>query len=114
MSADREADQGHNLKEEDMQRAYVPLRRAIAGAVTIAAAFAIGGLPTSAQMTSTSPSASTATSTSTSTARKVPRTATPEMISDAIERSKSRTDRFKATGVPEQFGSEDPTRFIAK
>ena len=91
-----------------MKRAYVPLRRAIAGAVTIAAAFAIAGLPTSAQTTSTS------TSTSTSTARKVPKTATPEMISEAIERSKSRTERFKATGVPEQFGSEDPTRFIAK
>jgi hypothetical protein len=91
-----------------MKRAYVPLGRAIAGAVTIAAAFAIAGLPTSAQTTSSS------TSTSTSTARKVPRTATPEMISDAIERSKSRTERFKATGVPEQFGSEDPTRFIVK
>ena len=93
-----------------MKRAYVPLKQAIAGAATIAAAFAIAGLPTSAQTTSTSSSSST----STSTARKVPRTATPEMISEAIERSKSRTERFKATGVPEQFGSEDPTRFIAK
>jgi len=91
-----------------MKRAYAPLRRAIAAAVTIAAAFAIAGLPTSAQTTSTS------SSTATSTARKVPKTATPEMISDAIERSKSRTERFKATGVPEQFGSEDSTRFITK
>ena len=88
-----------------MNRAYVPFKRAIAAAVTIAAAFALAGLPTSAQTTSTS------SSTSTSTARTVPRTATPAMISDAIERSKSRTERFKATGVPEQFGSEDPTRF---
>jgi hypothetical protein len=91
-----------------MQRAYVSLKRATVAAATVAATFAIAVLPTSAQTTSTS------SSTSTSTARKVPRTATPEMISDAIERSKSRTERFKATGVPEQFGSEDPTRFIAK
>jgi len=86
-----------------MQRAYVSLKRATVAAATVAATFAIIVLPTSAQTTSSS--------TSTSTARKVPRTATPEMISDAIERSKSRTERFKATGVPEQFGSEDPTRF---
>jgi len=91
-----------------MQRAYVSLKRATVAAATVAATFAFAVLPTSAQTTSTS------TSTSTATPRKVPRTATPEMISDAIERSKSRTERFKATGVPEQFGSEDPTRFIAK
>ena len=97
-----------------MQRAYVSLRRATLAAATVAATFAIAALPASAQTTSTSSSTSTSTSTTTTTARKVPRTATPEMISDAIERSKSRTERFKATGVPEQFGSEDPTRFIAK
>ena len=91
-----------------MQRAYVSLKRATVAAAAVAATFAFAVLPTSAQTTSTS------TSTSTATPRKVPRTATPEMISDAIERSKSRTERFKATGVPEQFGSEDPTRFIAK
>jgi hypothetical protein len=91
-----------------MQRAYVSLKRATVAAATVAAAFAIAVLPASAQTTSTS------SSTSTATAKKVPRTATPEMISDAIERSKSRTERFKATGVPEQFGSEDPTRFITK
>jgi len=93
-----------------MQRAYVSLKRATVAAAAVAAAFAIAVLPASAQTTSTSSSTSTATSTE----RKVPRTATPEMISDAIERSKSRTERFKATGVPEQFGSEDPTRFITK
>ena len=92
-----------------MQRAYVSLKRATVAAAAVAAAFAIAVLPASAQTTSTSSSTSTTT-----TARKVPRTATPEMISDAIERSKSRTERFKATGVPEQFGSEDPTRFITK
>ena len=91
-----------------MQRAYVSLKRATVAAAAVAAAFAIAVLPASAQTTSTS------SSTSTATAKKVPRTATPEMISDAIERSKSRTERFKATGVPEQFGSEDPTRFITK
>jgi hypothetical protein len=38
-------------------------------------------------------------------------TATPEMISEAIERSKARTQRFQSTGVPEQFGSEEPFTF---
>jgi hypothetical protein len=36
------------------------------------------------------------------------------MITDAIERSQSRTERSRALGVPEQFGSEDPARFTVK
>jgi hypothetical protein len=35
------------------------------------------------------------------------------MISEAIERSKARTQRFQSTGVPEQFGSEEPFTFSA-
>jgi hypothetical protein len=35
------------------------------------------------------------------------------MIAEAIERSKARTQRFQSTGVPEQFGSEEPFTFSA-
>ena len=82
-----------------MNRAYA----AQMAIVVMGAALAIAALPASAQTTSTK---------SKSMAIKVPRTsATPEMIEEAIERSKARTERFKATGEPEQFGSEEPFRF---
>jgi hypothetical protein len=83
-----------------MNRAYAP-QTAVVGML---AALAIAALPASAQTTSTPSSKSMSI--------KVPRTtATPEMIEEAIERSKARTERFKATGEPEQFGSEEPFRF---
>ena len=86
-----------------MKRACASLKRAIAGATVVATAAIAGGLPASAQTTSPSPS--------TSLTIKTPRTtATPEMIEEAIERSKARTERFKATGIPEEFGSEEPFR----
>jgi hypothetical protein len=90
-----------------MKRAYATLRRTIPGAV-VAAVFAIAGLSASAQepMTTASPPTSK---------KKAPRTsATPEMIADAIERSKSRTERLRTLRIPEQFGSEDPARFGTK
>jgi len=81
-----------------MNRAY-----ALQTAIVLLGALAIAALPASAQTTSTPPSKSMSI--------KVPRTsATPEMIEEAIERSKARTERFKATGEPEQFGSEEPFR----
>ena len=92
-----------------MKQPYTSLQRAIAGAA-VAAAFAIAIPSASAQSTTTT--TSTSTSTATTTAKRVPRTtATPEMIEEAIERSKARTMRFKATGRPEQFGSEEPFTF---
>jgi hypothetical protein len=93
-----------------MQQAYTPLERIAAAAITVVAALAVvDQMPASAQQ------ATTAESLSTAIAKKVPRTtATPEMIIDAIERSQSRTERSRALGVPEQFGSEDPARFTVK
>ena len=89
-----------------MERTYTSLKRAAAGAIVVAAL--VGQLPASAQEVTTTES----TSTSTTLARKAPRTtATPEMITDAIERSQSRTERAKLYGIPERFGSEDPARF---
>ena len=92
-----------------MKRACTFLKGVTAGGVLVAALVVPGLLPAWAQETTT------ATSSTTTTVKKAPRTsATPQMIEDAIERSKSRTDRFKATGIPERFGSEDPTRFSTK
>jgi hypothetical protein len=89
-----------------MKHAYTPLMRVTACAIMVAALAVPVQLPASAQ------EATTTTTTSTATAGKVPRTtATPEMIVDAIERSKSRTERAMTLGIPERFGSEDPTRF---
>jgi hypothetical protein len=34
--------------------------------------------------------------------------ATPEMIEEAIQRSRARSEKFLTTGTPEQFGSEEP------
>jgi hypothetical protein len=90
-----------------MERTYTSLKRAAAGAIVVAAL--VGQLPASAQ------EAVTTESTSATLAKKAPRTtATPEMITDAIERSQSRTERNKLYGIPERFGSEDPARFTIK
>jgi len=68
----------------------------VAAAVTLAAPLA------SAEDTSTTSPAET-------TAKAWPPTsATPEMIAEAIARSKARTQRWLAEGVPEEFGSEEP------
>jgi hypothetical protein len=89
-----------------MRQVHTPLQRAVAAGALLTAAYAISGLSATAQdATSTTPSSATTTTTK----AKVPRTtATPEMISEAVRRSKARHDRFLATGKPEQWGSEEP------
>jgi ABC-type glycerol-3-phosphate transport system substrate-binding protein len=74
----------------------------IAGALAIA--FALAVPPASAQDATTSAS-STTTTTSTSTRST---SASPDMIKEAIERSQARTEKARATGTPEVFGSEEP------
>jgi hypothetical protein len=77
-------------------------KRAVVAGALLAAASAIAGV-SSAQSTTTT------TTTPAPTAKaKAPTTATPEMIADAVARSKARRDKFLATGTPEQFGSEEP------
>jgi hypothetical protein len=74
----------------------------IAGAV----AAAVIGSSASAQ----TPTPTTPTTTST-TKKAVPTTATPQMIAEAIQRSKARSTKFNTSGVPEQWGSEEPFTF---
>ena len=91
-----------------MRQVHTPLKRAIAGAL-LAAAYAIAGTSASAQTTSTTTTSTTTSTLTTTTTTRVPRTtATPEMISDAVARSRARFDRFLSTGKPEQWGSEEP------
>jgi|RhiMethySRZTD1v2_1073278.scaffolds.fasta_scaffold2551591_1 hypothetical protein len=88
-----------------MRQIHTPLKRLVAAGALLAAAYAVVGLSASAQTTSTT---SSSTTTSTTTV-KVPRTtATSEMVSDAVARSKARHQRFLSDGTPEQWGSEEP------
>jgi hypothetical protein len=78
---------------------------------TVAAAFAIATSSVSAQTATTSATTTDATaSTATTTAvKKAPPTeATPQMISEALQRSQKRHEKFLANGTPEQWGSEEP------
>ena len=100
-----------------MKQECTPLKLMIAGAAA-AVAFVITAPSASAQTTSTSTATSTSTSagvlsTSIDAATRKPRaTATPEMIDEAIQRSKARSDKLRTTGTPEQFGSEEPFTFV--
>ncbi len=81
----------------------------VTAAAVAAAAFAAMCPPSWAQEVL---SPTTAEATSSTLRKRVPRTtATPEMIAEAIERSKARTDRLRLQGVPERFGSEEPFAF---
>ena len=74
---------------------YTPLKWATIGA---AATFVIAAPPASAQDTTTTTSTSTTTST---TATRLPTSATPQMIEEAIQRSLARSDKLRTLGKPE-------------
>ena len=61
-------------------------------------------LPASAQTTPPQPPAA-------GTPKK-PTSATPQMIEEAIQRSQARSAKQKATGTPEQWGSEEPFTYV--
>jgi len=90
-----------------MRQMHTPLKQVVAVGTLLAATCAI---PASAQDATTSTTTSTSSTTSTSTTSvRVPRTtATPEMIDEAVRRSKARHEKFLSTGKPEQWGSEEP------
>jgi len=84
----------------------VHTRRELMTVGAAVAAVAIAGPSASAQTTMTT------TATATPKAKKPPTSATPEMIDEAIQRSKARSAKFKAAGIPEQWGSEEPFTFV--
>jgi len=73
----------------------------------VAAAVAVVSLSASAQTTTT-------TTTTSTIAVKKPTAATAQMIQEACQRQKARTAKFLQSGVPEQFGSEEPFTFDPK
>jgi len=85
-----------------MRQVHTALKRVIAAGTLLAATYAI---PALAQDATTS---TTTTSTSTTKVRVPRTTATPEMIDEAVKRSKARHEKFLSTGKPEQWGSEEP------
>ena len=94
------------------------LRTSIIAVVAVGCATA--AMSASAQTTSTSPTTTSAAATKptdsggvlTSASTKAPATtATRDMINEAIQRSKMRSERSRINRVPERFGSEDPFVF---
>jgi hypothetical protein len=86
---------------------------------TVAAAFAIATSSVSAQTATTTDATTTdATTSATPTASSTVKTeSTPQMVSEALQRSQKRHEKFLANGTPEQWGSEepfvyDPTKFV--
>ena len=85
------------------------LRLLISSAV-VSTAIVVVSLSASAQTATTT----TTTTTTSTTAVKKPTTATAQMIQEACQRQKARTAKLLQSGVPEQFGSEEPFTFDLK
>jgi len=94
------------------------LRTSLIALVAASCAFAA---PSASAQTSSTPTTATTTAATkpidsggiltTSSATKPPATATPDMINEAIQRSKARSERLRVNGIPERFGSEGPFVF---
>ena len=95
-----------------MKQMHIP-RRLLLSASVAAALFAVTGLSASAQ--TTTPTTSTSTTPHAgdlTTAGTAPKGgATPQMIQEACQRQRARTAKFVQSGIPEQFGSEEPFKF---
>jgi len=96
-----------------MKQMHIPRRLMLSASVV--AVLAVSGLSASAQ--TTTPTTSTASTSSRSagdltTASTAPKGgATPQMIQEACQRQRARTAKFLQSGIPEQFGSEEPFTF---
>jgi hypothetical protein len=96
------------MQEETMKDRNLTLKCMGAGAA-VTLAFTLGVPPAPAQ-TMTDPPA--APPTAVTPVKKKPTSATPQMIDEASQRSQARTAKQNATGVPEQFGSEEPFTYV--
>jgi len=96
-----------------MKQMHIHRRLMLSGSVA-AAVFVVAGLSASAQTATTAvPTTSTATAAGDLTTRSAaPKgSATSPMIQEACQRQKARTAKFLQSGVPEQWGSEEPFTF---
>jgi hypothetical protein len=79
---------------------------------SVAAVLAAAGLSASAQTTTSTPTTSTAQAGHLTTSATAPKGgATALMAQEACQRQRVRTQKFVQTGVPEQWGSEEPFTF---
>ena len=99
-----------------MRQTDIPRRLMLSASVL--AVLAAAGLPASAQtMTTTAPTpASTPHAAGNlTTAASAPKgAATAQMAQEACQRQRIRTQKFLQSGIPEQFGSEEPFTFDPK
>jgi hypothetical protein len=96
------------MQEETMKNRNLTLKWMGAGAA-ITLAFTLGVPPAPAQTMTDPP---TTPPTAVTPVKKKPTSATPQMIDEAVQRSQARTAKAKATGTPEQFGSEEPFTYV--
>jgi len=72
---------------------------------------AVAGTSVSAQTTSATAAKPVLPSPTAPVKKPAPTSATPAMILEAIQRSQARSDKLRASGRAEQFGSEEPFIF---
>jgi hypothetical protein len=94
-----------------MKQIHVPRR--LMPSASVVAVLAVSGLSVSAQtMTPTTSTAAAPHAGALTTSAKAPKGgATAQMIQEACQRQRVRTARFLQSGVPEQWGSEEPFKF---
>jgi hypothetical protein len=102
-------------RKDSMKEVQASLKLMISGAA-VTAALGIASLSASAQTATTSTTAPTATTTLSPVTplRSKPTSASDQMVQEACQRQKARTEKFKLLGVPEKFGSEEPFTFDPK
>ena len=98
-----------------MKQIRIHRRLMLSGSIA-AAAIAVAGLSASAQTTTTATTATTPPNNphagDLTTAATAPKgSATDQMIQEACQRQRARTAKFVQSGVPEQWGSEEPFTF---
>jgi len=95
-----------------MKQMHIPRRLMLSGSVA-AAVFAVAGLSASAQTaTTTATTTSTAAAGDLTTKSAAPKgSSVPQMVQEACQRQRARTAKFLQSGIPEQWGSEEPFTF---
>jgi len=95
-----------------MKQMHIP-RRLMLSSSLAAAVFAVAGLSASAQTatTATTPPNNPHAGDLTTAATAPKGSATDQMIQEACQRQRARTAKFVQSGVPEQWGSEEPFTF---
>jgi hypothetical protein len=103
------------IQENTMRQMHIPRRLMLYGSVA-AAVFAAAGLSASAQTATTAATtdavaAQRAAAAAAPAAKTKPVASTPDMVLEACQRTQARFDKFQKSGIPEQFGSEEPFTF---